>query len=232
MDGNVLLWDVATGRRLGAPLRHRHLVRGEVFSRDGRKLLTWTPLEGRVWDVATQAPLIEPVAGGNDIWAVIFNADGTRFATWSRTDGTVRLWGSTSGQLLAEPIPMLGTNLGWRFTPDGRFMTALGNRLAAWPVPPQSGNKPVPEWLLRLATMVAGGEIDARAILRERVFEAQAFDDLRRELGALPDNGLYIEWGRWFLADRAMRPIAPGFEVATGKPVGNSGRDAPPSDAP
>ena len=27
------------------------------------------------------------------------------------------------------------------------------------------------------------------------------------------DNVPCVEWGRWFLADRATRPIAPGFKI-------------------
>ena len=28
-----------------------------------------------------------------------------------------------------------------------------------------------------------------------------------------PDNAPYVEWGRWLLADRATRPIAPGLKI-------------------
>lgn len=29
----------------------------------------------------------------------------------------------------------------------------------------------------------------------------------------LPDDSPYVEWGRWFLADRATRSVAPGFTI-------------------
>lgn len=38
-------------------------------------------------------------------------------------------------------------------------------------------------------------------------------DQLRAELAVLPKDAPYAEWGRWILADRATRPIAPGFTV-------------------
>ncbi len=37
--------------------------------------------------------------------------------------------------------------------------------------------------------------------------------DLRRTLADLPDDAPCVEWGRWFLADRATRSIAPGFTI-------------------
>ncbi len=37
--------------------------------------------------------------------------------------------------------------------------------------------------------------------------------DLRRTLAALPDDSPPVEWGRWFLSDRATRSVAPGFTI-------------------
>ena len=54
-------------------------------------------------------------------------------------------------------------------------------------------------------------ELDASGKLHERAFEPKDLEQLRAELAALPDDAPYAEWGRWILADRATRPIAPGF---------------------
>ena len=101
------------------------------------------------------------------------------------------------------------------FLGNGQFLAQahLSGRLLVWPIPPQSRRQPVPDWLLRLATVVAGGEIDARAVFREQAFDVKSFDEIRRELAALPGDAPYVEWGRWVLADRATRPIGPGFTV-------------------
>jgi len=210
-DGVVQVWDATTYQPVGKPILHRTFVRGAEFSRDNRRLLTFTGLETRVWDVATGAPLTEPLVGGNDLTRAMFHADDTRIATYARTTNDVRLWDAVSGQLLSEPL-----KAGQAFVAQlnafagDRFMDAGG---VVWPLPPQSGREPVPEWLLRLATVVAGGEMDARGVFREQTVAPRAFDDLRRELAALPDDGLFVEWGRWFLADRATRSIAPGLKV-------------------
>ncbi|MBI4623207.1 MAG: hypothetical protein HY736_08315 [Verrucomicrobia bacterium] len=81
-----------------------------------------------------------------------------------------------------------------------------------WPLPPQTRD-PAPGWLLRLATTLAGGEMNTKGVLEERKFDGSAFDEVRAELAALPKDAPYVEWGRWFLADRATRSIAPGFTI-------------------
>jgi hypothetical protein len=213
-QGLVQLWDIDTNRMIGLPLSNRWFIRGLAFTHDGRRLLSWCQLEARVWDVATGAPLTEPIPG-NNLQNAVFNDDGTRIATCNRNDGEVLLWGGRSGELLADA--MYGANFPgfFGFLDHGRFLaqTNLLGTFFVWPVPPQSQHKPAPEWLLQLATTVAGGEIDARAVFREQAVTAKTFDELRRELAALPADAPYVEWGRWFLADRATRPIGPGFKI-------------------
>jgi serine/threonine protein kinase/WD40 repeat protein len=60
-EGTVRRWDAATGQPIGAPLRH--LGHGAVFSPDGKKVLTFFPIdtgvfetsgsEARLWEIAT-----------------------------------------------------------------------------------------------------------------------------------------------------------------------------------
>lgn len=38
-------------------------------------------------------------------------------------------------------------------------------------------------------------------------------DLIRHQLDSLLTEVPYVEWGRWFLADRATQPIAPGFSI-------------------
>lgn len=213
----VRFWDAVSARPVGPTLRHREFARGVVFSHDGRRLLTFTPLHARVWDVATGAPLTEPILAGNDLFNGVFSDNDTMFGTRSRTSGEIRVWDSESGEPIAEPLPSAagGTVASFGFLGADRFMAIASSNggFSVWPIAAKSGQRRIPDWLPRLAEVVAAGEIDRRGVFRDKVVDAMAFDEIRKTLAALPDDAPYVTWGRWFLADRATRPIAPGFTL-------------------
>ncbi|MSU51616.1 MAG: hypothetical protein EXS37_21425 [Opitutus sp.] len=70
-----------------------------------------------------------------------------------------------------------------------------------------------PEWLLDLAAICAGKTLneDGQFVTATDAFGKIA--DLRRTLADVPDDAPDVEWGRWFLADRATRSVAPGFTI-------------------
>jgi WD40 repeat protein len=215
-DGIAQIWDAQTTRPLGPAMPHRTTMRGARFTHDGRKLLTWARLEVRLWDVATGSPLTEPMAGGTDIHGAVLSDDDTRIATYAASGREIRILDSSSGQVLAEPITGTYGAIGSppSFHLSGRLLAAeSGGNLQVWPMPPSAPRRPVPDWLLRLAINQAGGEIDRRGAFKETQFEPKVLDEVRAELGALPKDAPYAEWGRWILADRATRPIGPGFTV-------------------
>ena len=52
-DDRPRLWDVTTGKQVGAPMRHDDRVRGAVFNADGSRVLSWSA-DGtaRLWDIS------------------------------------------------------------------------------------------------------------------------------------------------------------------------------------
>ena len=118
-EGEGRLWDVASGKPLGEPLRHDGPVVAVAFSPDGTKALTgsWDNT-ARLWDAATGKPLSEPLRHDGQIVAVAFSPDGTKVLTGSY-DRTARLWDAATGSPLGEPLRHSGTVNAVGFSPDG-----------------------------------------------------------------------------------------------------------------
>jgi WD40 repeat protein len=217
------LWNGMTGAPISPILLHRARVEAATFSPDGRTFAT-TSHDGlaRVWDARDGTPISETLALPGRVLNVQYSADGSRIATYS-ADGTARIWDTPTGSPLSDALlhtlpiefPELVQSANGQFSPvDGRFLCTFSpTHIYLWPVPPDAGNAPVPEWLLRLATICAGKRVTPDGVLVDASDEIAMFDELRREIAALPAEAPFAEWGRWFLADPATRSIAPGFTI-------------------
>ena len=91
-DGQVRLWDAATGEPLASsPMTHKGIVRSVAFSPDSRTFLTGSD-DGKVrlWDAAIGKPITAPMIG-HLVVATAFRPDGR--ACWTRSsDGMTLLW--------------------------------------------------------------------------------------------------------------------------------------------
>jgi transcriptional regulator with XRE-family HTH domain/sugar lactone lactonase YvrE len=140
-DGTVRLWNLATGRLVGAPLRAstRPWVVAVAFSPDG-KLLATAGGDGtvRLWDPVTGRPAGAPIQAAQTLMvAVAFSPDGKLLAT-AGGDGTVRLWDPVTGRPAGAPIqadvgPNGGLN-GVAFSPDGTLLASadVDGRVRLW----------------------------------------------------------------------------------------------------
>jgi WD40 repeat protein len=122
-DKTARLWEAATGKPLGRPLRHQGEVRAVAFSPDGRRILTGSADGiGRLWDAATGRPVGAPLRHQGEIRAVAFSPDGRTVLTGS-WDKTARLWHAATGRAMAGLLRHQGEVSVVAFSPDG--LTAL-----------------------------------------------------------------------------------------------------------
>jgi WD domain, G-beta repeat len=100
------VWDAATGRPIGEPLRgHSSVVWNAAYSADGKRIVTASgDKTARIWDAETGQPVGEPLRGHDGgVRRAAFSSDGKRIATASE-DGTARLWNAATGQPIGEPL--------------------------------------------------------------------------------------------------------------------------------
>ena len=99
---SVSLWDVESGRFLWLARTHADSISSLAFSPDGSTLAVGGDYDETVvlWDLRTRRRKTTLKGHTNNIRSVTFSPDGTKVVTAS-ADGTVRLWETTTGRLLA-----------------------------------------------------------------------------------------------------------------------------------
>jgi WD40 repeat protein/uncharacterized caspase-like protein len=119
--GQVVLWDVATGRELGALKGHGKGVTQVTFSRDGRLLASSSSDNTiRIWDVATQRELRTMSGHTANIDSLAFSPDGKLLAS-AGGDGGTFLWDTTTGEHLLTLISLDDGGEWMVVTPQGLF---------------------------------------------------------------------------------------------------------------
>ncbi|HEX9785706.1 MAG TPA: hypothetical protein VGA56_23615 [Opitutaceae bacterium] len=202
--GEAQLWEAATGRPLSPVLWDTREGGGTTFSPSGDHLLKWSG-DGiaRVWDGRTGAAISEPMLHpGVAIRHAAFSPDERPVVTGAQ-DSTARIWDARTGQPITEPMKHASRVVGCAFSPDGRFVRTeeaggkkRGTTFLVWPVPPETGDEPAPEWLLRLATICAAKIVNDAGQLVDVPEVLAGIDEIRRQLAALPDDDRFTEWGR------------------------------------
>jgi WD40 repeat protein/uncharacterized caspase-like protein len=119
--GQVVLWDVASGRQLGALKGHGKGVTQVAFSRDGRLLASASSDNTiKIWDVATQRELRTLTGHTANIDSLDFSPDGKLLAS-AGGDGGTFLWDTTTGEHLLTLISLDDGGEWMVVTPQGLF---------------------------------------------------------------------------------------------------------------
>jgi WD40 repeat protein/tetratricopeptide (TPR) repeat protein len=128
----VFLWDRATRRPAGRPIRSPHYVRAIAWSPDGKTLAVGGGAGSdhgvSLWDAASGEPRGAPLPASRECRALAWSPDGQTLAAGdgaeSKPEGaSVRFWGATgspAGPTLSHPLGVAAL----AFSPDGgRLLT-------------------------------------------------------------------------------------------------------------
>jgi WD40 repeat protein len=134
-DSTILLWDVATQRRIGRALHptpspvsgHDSPAYEITFSPDGATIAIANSDGIRLWDTATQQQIGPPIHFEGRGNGMAFSPDGKLFATWH--DPSIQVWKIAARRQIASPITLGYTDTisGTAFSPDGTTLAIASN---------------------------------------------------------------------------------------------------------
>jgi RNA polymerase sigma factor (sigma-70 family) len=132
-DGDIRLWNPATGAELRVLRGHDAKVVSLAFSQDNKRLVSGSRDQTiRIWDAATGKEL-QPRDGGSGVHPVFVSPDGKMLASTS-WDRKVRLWSLATGRQLHALEGHTSAVYTLAFSPDSRVVASASadNTIRLW----------------------------------------------------------------------------------------------------
>ncbi len=220
-DKGVQIWDTLSGQPAAPPLQHEAKVTWVQFPSGGQFLASLCSARTfQIWDLksATVSRRLT-VVGRRDsvdrrfnptVSAFSLSEDGRTLAT--QIDGELLLWDLTTSTHLSGPLSQ-GYIAAERLALRGDTVAIFsGSHAQILDLPRIHG--PVPQWLWQLAELMGGHKTlpqsEKRTLFDEWV-------DLRtRILAAGPPDDVYVQWAKWFFADKRLATISPSSAETIG----------------
>ncbi len=125
----VSIWDIRTAERLMTFPGRAEEVGNLVFLPDGRSLIISSKSSVRQWRLSGEADdkNRQPTGHKAEAWSLAFAPDGRTLASGSddsSSDATIKLWNSTTGELIRAWRGGHGTVGSLAYSPDGRFLVS------------------------------------------------------------------------------------------------------------
>jgi WD40 repeat protein/class 3 adenylate cyclase len=236
----TILWDTATWKPVGPPLRSSQggWEEGVDFSPDGRTLAISGP-EGRVelWDVATRKKrreLADPGASADEpaLSVVRYSPDGRIIAAGAKATNHVTLWNAATGRVVAGPIITNPPGSGAQsvsFSPDSRRIAVPGapGTVGIWDVntgrrvgtPLRVGTADVEEAIFAAHGRILIASDDSGSV---SFVDTETGKQIRRPLsvGSKPAAALALSPGGSLLAAASFEGSVFVWDTKTGEPYG------------
>ncbi|NMG08753.1 NB-ARC domain-containing protein [Brasilonema sp. UFV-L1] len=124
VDGEIRLWQVATGRQLLTCKAQTNWVWSVNFSPDGKVLVSGSGDEIiRLWDTRTGQCITTLKGHTSQVWSVAFTPDGKTLASGSE-DMSVKLWDIATGRCIRTLQGHTNSIHSVTFTPDGKILAS------------------------------------------------------------------------------------------------------------
>lgn len=127
--GAVQMWEITTGKPVGASMKHEQAVKSAEFSPDGKSIVTASDdRTARIWNASTGAAMGSPLRHPGRVNTASFSPD-SRFVVTTSEDpelgmtnhsGFVQVWNAPTGAKVGAVIHLEGYPLSATFSPNGK----------------------------------------------------------------------------------------------------------------